>query len=253
MRILFSNLGYARGIDGSLGQHMLRFPRNFYVTKAAQQKTLSAFKALLLEHGPDLCCIVEVDSGSMHSANLNQMTPLLGPDYPFHDIADKYGENSRLGRLPLHQGKSNAFLARREFPFARLYLRHGTKRLIYRLTLPGFTLFFAHFSLKAPVRALQLAEMRRLVDETPGGAMVLGDFNTMLGFGELKPLVNDGALQILNREDEPTFLFHRKKLALDLCVCTQKLAVRTKVQILPQPFSDHAALLVEVDDTIMSS
>jgi endonuclease/exonuclease/phosphatase family metal-dependent hydrolase len=249
MRILFSNLGYARGIDGSLGHHVLRFPRNVYSSRTAQQKTLSRFKAMMLEHRPDLCCIVEIDRGSPHSSGLNQIECLTGPDYPFHDIADKYGEDSTLGRLPFHRGKSNGFLARRSLPFQRLYFKQGTKKLIYRLDLPGgTTLFFAHFSLNASVRAAQLTKMRQFADSVPGEAMILADFNIFEGFEELQPLIGDGALKVINREDEPTFRFHKRKLALDLCICSAPLATRTKTTILPQDFSDHAALLVEIND-----
>ncbi len=248
MRILFSNMGYARGIDGSLWHHMSRATRLLYVSHAAQEKVMRQLKDIIDRERPDLCCLVEIDRGSPHSGGLNQLEALLDMDYRHHDIADKYGADSMLGRMPLHEGKSNAFLARADLPFERLYFTRGVKRLIYKIGLaPGLTVLFAHFSLKAAVRARQMAEMRDLVGRIGGDVMVLADFNIMRGFGELEPLVRDGGLRVLNREDEPTFIFHRRRLALDLCLCTPGLASHCAVRVIPQPFSDHAALLVTVD------
>jgi endonuclease/exonuclease/phosphatase family metal-dependent hydrolase len=247
MRILFSNMGYARGIDGSLWHHASRAYRHLYFSPAAQHLVLGQLKALIEEGRPDLCCLVEIDRGSRFSGGLNQIEALRGPSYPFFDIADKYGDGDGRRRA-LQEGRSNAFLARAALPFERLYLRHGTKRLVYKIqAAPGLTIFFAHFSLKSAVRAAQFAEIRALVEACPGEAMVLADFNIMGGFRELVPLTGDGRLIALNKEDQPTFVFHRRKLALDLCLCTPGLAARAAVTVLPQPFSDHDALLVDTD------
>lgn len=246
-RILFSNLGYARGIDGSLWHHASRFKRNFYTGRRAQLAVLAQVRAMLDDHEPDLCCFVEIDSGSVHSHGLNQLTALR-EGFVHHDIAGKYGPAALLGRLPLHQGKSNAFIARDDVAFERLYFAAGSKKLVYRIRHPaGFTIYFAHFSLHAATRAAQLTEMRRLVDAEPGESMVLADFNIMQGFRELAPLTAGGGLHVLNQEAQPTFTFHRRRLALDLCLCTPALASRGRVTVIPQPYSDHAALLVEID------
>lgn len=246
MKVLFSNLGYAKGIDGSLRQNMLYLNRHVYSSPVVQRQVLAQFRAIMEAESPDVCCLVEIDRGSFHSAYLNQIQALMCGDYCFVDIADKYGEDSRVSALPFHQGKSNGFIARQEFAFERHYFRHGTKRLIYRLALPeGITLFFAHFSLQRRVRARQFAEMHRLVMEKEGRVIILADFNILHGFRELAPLLEDTDLRLLNRQDEPTFTFHHRRLVLDLCLCSAELAERTALRVIPQPFSDHAALLVE--------
>lgn len=248
MRILFSNLGYARGIDGSLWQHVSRFSRNFYHSIELQKQVLAQFKALVNAAEPDLCCLVEIDQGSPHSSYFNQLHALIDETYPFYDIADKYGENSALGYMPLHIGKSNAFFSKQNLPFRRLYFRYGAKRLLYHLKPhPGLHVFFAHFSLIRKVRLRQFEEVNALVKNIKEDVIILADFNVTQGFSELTPLIEGSNLRIVNKPDEHTFMFHRRELALDLCLCSKSLLSRLSLAIVDQPFSDHDALLVSID------
>ncbi len=245
-KIFFSNVGYAKGIDGTLMQHVRRFHRHVYFGVSPQQQVLGQLKSIIAAEEPDVCCFVEVDRGSFHSSYYNQMNALVDDDYCFHDIADKYGENNPLGRLPLFQGKSNAFIAKQSLDFQRLYFKRGSKRLIYRIMLPNnIALYFGHFSLQESVRALQMIELRNFIQTHDGEVIILADFNIMQGFKELRPLLDRTDLMVLNDEAEHTFKLHRRSWALDLCICTQSLADRLKLKVIPQPYSDHAALLIE--------
>ncbi len=247
-KILFSNIGYAKGIDGSLWQHIAMSGRHLYCPVPVQQQVLNQLRAIIDDKQPDLCCFVEVDSGSFHSAGLNQINALMDDTYHFHDISAKYGEDTALRNFWFHQGKSNGFIARQEFPFERLYFKNGTKRLIYKIGVAdGVTLYFAHFSLNRQTRIRQFDEVKALVGAS-GDVIILADFNIMAGFGELKPLIEDGNLRLLNDEKETTFTFHKRKRTLDLCLCSAGLAERVALKIIPQPFSDHAALLVELQN-----
>jgi endonuclease/exonuclease/phosphatase family metal-dependent hydrolase len=210
VRILFSNLGYATGISGTLRQHARKALRHAFQTKAMQQRILAKFSAILKQEDPDLCCLVELDQGSIHTAYFNQITALVCAEYPVFDIADKYGPNSRASQMLFHRGKSNGFLAKKPQVYERLYFEHGTKRLIYKITLSAtVTLFFAHFSLQRQVRARQFLEMRRMAEETSGDVLMFGDFNALTGLGELAPLLDGDFLHLLNPHDKPTFRFHR--------------------------------------------
>ena len=246
-KILFSNIGYAKGIDGSLRQHVNLFGRHFYCAVPVQEQVLRQVKTIIDAERPDLCCFVEIDYGSIHAAGLNQIDILKDADYCFHDITGKYGQGSLLSRMPLHMGKGNGFLARREIPFERLYFTQGAKRLVYRMQLDaGLSVFFSHFSLSKKVRARQLEEMGEFIRREKGEVALLADFNILDGFSELAPILKACRLNVLNKEEEHTFTFHSRKLALDLCLCTDGLRDRAKLKIVPQPFSDHAALLLEL-------
>lgn len=247
IRILFSNLGYARGINGALKHHLLYAHRNFYCTATAQNKVLQQLKALLTHENPDLCCFVEIDQGSFSSGGLNQLTTLVNQQYAHAHIANKYSPSSRLSTFFLTKGKSNAYLSKQNYPHQLLYFSHGYKRLIYRIQVePRLTLFFAHFSLNKLVRAQQLRDMKILMRAETEEVILFGDFNILTGFSELDVLLQDTPYVLLNRPDQPTFTFHRKRLVLDLCICSPGIASRAALKIIPQPYSDHAALLLEL-------
>ncbi|MBY0407869.1 MAG: endonuclease/exonuclease/phosphatase family protein [Rickettsiales bacterium] len=240
------NLGYLRGINGSLVHHIAFAHRYFYCTAGAQAKAVQQLKAIIEREVPDVCCFVEIDQGSGHSAHVNQLEHVVNEHYRYFDIDNKYGADSPLRKFSLTRGKSNAFISRRELPFERLHFTHGTKRLIYKLQLEGeLTLFFSHFSLNRKVRHMQLMQIRQLIRDTPGEVIFLGDFNILDGFVELAPLLQD-ELVLMNREDSPTFTFHKSSKVLDICLATPGVAKHIDLRIIPQPYSDHAALLVEI-------
>lgn len=244
-----SNLGYLRGINGRLFEHFRYLHRHIHCSADVQKRALKQLKHLIDAEDPDICCLVEIDQGSADSAHFNQLEGLASEAYPFSDIENKYGRTSMRRYLPRSKGKSNAFMAKQDLPHEKLFFTHGTKRLIYKIGLPsGITLFFTHFSLKHVVRARQFREVRQLLAETPGDSIFLGDFNIFRGFQELAPLLQGNNLHLLNREGDHTFTFHRFQKTLDLCLCTQSLVPRVNLRIIPQPFSDHAALLVEVKE-----
>lgn len=246
-KILLSNLGYMRGCNGSLAQHVMYAHRHFFCSIATQQKALQQLIAILEQEDPDICCFVEIDKGSSGSANFNQLEALVNEKYHFSDIENKYGQQSLLRTLPFSRGKSNAFLAKRVFAYEKIYFTHGTKRLIYKVIVDKHTtLFFAHYSLKKQVRAQQLRQTRELLQAAGGDVILLGDFNILSGFHELAPLLHENNLRLLNDENRPTFTFHRFQKAIDLCICSERIADRLRLNIIPQPYSDHAALLLEV-------
>jgi endonuclease/exonuclease/phosphatase family metal-dependent hydrolase len=254
MRILFSNLGYATGINGTLRQHAGKVLRHAFQTRAMQHKILAQFNTIIEATNPDLCCLVELDQGSIHSGYLNQMKALISAQYPVFDIADKYGPQSHLSSMLFHRGKSNGFLAKNPHSFEHLYFEHGTKRLIYKIQLrPDLTLFFAYFSLTRKIRAKQFVEMKRLVEATGGTVLVFGDFNTLTGLVELKPLVENSFLTLLNSPDSPTFRFHRWHHTLDLCLVSPSIAPICRLDVIAQPFSDHEALLLEISPPVPTS
>jgi endonuclease/exonuclease/phosphatase family metal-dependent hydrolase len=242
-----SNLGYLRGIDGSLAHHLRFAHRHIYCSVGTQKRALKQLSNRLDKEDPDICCFVEIEKGSGGLSNFNQLAALTNERYSFYDIENKYGQTSWLRSLPFSRGKSNGFLAKHTLQYEKLYFTHGTKRLMYKITLPNhITLFFAHFSLKKNIRESQLLQVRQLMRDTSGESIFLGDFNILSGFQELVPLLHHSNLRLLNEESTPTFTLHRIRKALDLCICTESLVPRIDLKIIAQPYSDHAALLVEI-------
>jgi endonuclease/exonuclease/phosphatase family metal-dependent hydrolase len=247
-KILMSNIGYARGINGCLSQHIRYAGRYLYCSRKTQHDSLCALKKIIDKEKPDLGCLIEIDKGSYHLAYVNQLHAVIDDHYRYYDIQNKYGNESGLRYMPGSEGKCNAFFSNQELAFERIYFTHGTKRLIYKVNISSsITLFFTHFSLKRRVREKQFKELGELVKNTVGEVIIMGDFNIFKGFNELTPLLRETGLKLLSKEHEHTFTFHRNKLALDLCLCSENISDKAELKIIDQPFSDHAALLLRLD------
>lgn len=243
-KILFSNIGYARGIDGSLVQHIRSIGRNLYCPVPVQQQVIGQIKNLMTEEAPDLCCFVEVEAGRHY----HHIHALSDETYAYSDLTGKYGETSLYSRLPFHTRKGNGLISNHPLVYEKLYLRHGIKKLVYRVTLPnGMTVLFAHLSLLPRTRALQINELRGMMDGIGGDVLLMADFNILSGLRELNPLLHDGVFSLMNDENTHTFSFHRHKLTLDLAICSAGLRDKMDLRVIPQPYSDHAALLARLN------
>src|SRR4051812_41025009 len=130
--ILMSNLGYLRGINGLLSQHIKYAPRHIYCSPEVQQQSIRQVAELIAREDPDICCFVEIDKGSADMGYLNQLEALVTEKYPYYDIENKYGLTSKLRHFPLTKGKSNGFLSKKQLPHEKIYFTAGTKRLIYK-------------------------------------------------------------------------------------------------------------------------
>lgn len=247
MNILFSNLGYAKGINGCIDQHVKYVHRHFYCPADTQVKVLSQVNELIVKEDPDICCFVEIDKGSFPDGKFSQLKTLLNEKYCYFDIENKYGEGSWLRKFPVTKGKSNAFIAKHDFPHEKIYFSHGTKKLIYKVKLKDdLTLFFAHFSLGLKTRQQQLLQVKEILSKETGDIIFLGDFNILTGVEEIEPLMKENNLILLNDRSHTTFTFHKRSLMLDLCICSKNIASNMSMKVIPQPYSDHAALLVNL-------
>jgi endonuclease/exonuclease/phosphatase family metal-dependent hydrolase len=245
--ILMSNLGYARGLSGSLADHVRHAHRHFYCHPRVQEDSLRQLNNIIAREDPDICCLVEIDKGSFTSAGFNQLQRLVNEKYSFFDIENKYAPHSRLRSFFITKGKSNAFVSKQPLSFEKIYFTHGIKRLVYKIQIhKDLTLFFAHFSLNKSVRAKQILEAEHFINQTKGEVIFMGDFNILTGMKEITPLLNHGRHILLNREDSPTFTFHTHQMLLDLCFCSKGMAANADLKIIPQPFSDHAALVLKI-------
>lgn len=246
-KILLSNLGYLRDVDGTAASHLAKSWRHVYCPLSVQYRSLAALRTIISEHNPDLICLLEIDTGSLTSGGLNQFA-LLSHDYPCHDVASKYDANSYLQRWSVTKGKSSAFLAKACHAFERIYFTSGTKRLVYRVEVSdSLAVFFTHLSLKEAVRRQQLRELKVLIEREARDVVVLGDFNILAGLGELDELTDGGRIRLMNDPTASTFQLFKKRYLLDVCLMSQNIGKNARVSVIPQSFSDHDAILAVVE------
>jgi endonuclease/exonuclease/phosphatase family metal-dependent hydrolase len=248
VRILMSNIAYARGMSGSLFDQVMRAYRHVHCRTQVQQNVVDQIRCLVDAEKPDVCGFVEIDRGRASGKAFNQLHAILDGKYPVWDIANKYFRGNRSHAIPFLGRNCNAFCAKREVPFERVYLPAGMKRLAYKITLaPRLTLFFTHLALRKKTRTRQMEGIRALVDATPGEHVVMGDFNIFSGLDELKPLVDGSSLVLLNDPYAATHRFHKRHRVLDLCLVSEPLRERAELKVIPQGYSDHAALMLRLD------
>lgn len=246
-RIVYANLGYSRDIDGSIGHHVRRAHHHIYTPRDAQLRSLNFVKEALRELKPDLSCFVEIDRGSLTNGFFDQLPVLREDHHTMVQIDSKYARERKFRRFSISRGKSNAFLASTPLEFRARYLDFGKKRLVYDIDLAGIRVLVAHCSLLHRVRERQFEQLAEWTRERDGPTVVVGDLNIFRGGHELRPLLADKRFRHLNEAHGPTFRFGPYRANLDTCLVSGEIAERARLQMVPQPFSDHDMLCIDVD------
>jgi len=244
-RILLFNMGYGAGVDGSIQDYIRYGYRFLYTPKEVQKKVLGKIKKIISANKPNLCCLIEIDKGSLTTGYQNQLKMIEDKAFPHSDIENKYSKKGTLSMLPFFSGKSNCFLSREKLRYKKHYFKHGTKKLIYELYLPkGITLFFTHFSLLKKTRKKQFVEMKALI-KNKKKVIVCGDFNIFDGYEELNHFVENTNLKII--KTSKTFPSYSPKYTLDLFICSKTIK-NIKCRVLKHAkMSDHLPILAELN------
>lgn len=235
-KILLSNVGYCTGLNGSYLNYILRCHRYFYRPQKAEKQVLKTLKKIIDQEHPDLCCLIEIED--VHAKALKNST------YQYVEFDNKYGQKSLLRKLPIFSKKGNGYLAKENYSCEKHFFKNGTKKIIYEIKLDSkISVFMAHFSLNAKTRAKQFKEMKQLVKDTPD-VIICGDFNIFGGFRELKPLLEDKRLRIVNTKNDKTFPAHCPKKVLDIFIVSKNIKVN-RFNVLQDQFSDHLPVILE--------
>ncbi len=237
LRILLYNVGYATALDGSMRNYVLKSYRYLYTPRRIIRKVRQALYTMLTSEQPDICCFVEVH-------RKKAFVPRK-PDYQGFHMANKYGNRSMLRKLPFFRDNCNGFVAREDLNFDRLYLKSGTKKLVYRIDLQNdIKLFLVHFSLNRRTRAKQCQELSEMLRGYKK-VVVCGDFNVFKGTGELETLAECSRLQIVNA-NALTFPAVNPRRSLDLFLCSEDLGKVSARVLNDVQVSDHLPVMLEV-------
>ncbi|MEK7672898.1 MAG: endonuclease/exonuclease/phosphatase family protein [Patescibacteria group bacterium] len=237
MKILLLNAQYGLGMNGSWREYFRYFNRFFYCPKKVHHENSRKVRNLILREKPDLVMLMEVNDG--------MVSRLMTANQAFVSVDNKYALNGMWSKMPMFRKNSNAFIALKQTDFKKHYFKKGMKRLVYELSCEQeLSLFSAHFSIFKKTRAKQLVELQVLIKEKKN-VILCGDFNIFKGYDELKLLLADSKLQLLNKEEHKTFPTFKPKKALDLFMCSTDMKVKS-FRVLKDRVSDHLPVMLEI-------
>ena len=247
MRLLLYNIRYGVGAGASM--HM-PLPGAGYIL--GNQSVLPDITEFIKSSDPDIVGLIEVDTGSMRSRNVNQAESIAAELGMNSSYETKYGARSLNKVVPILRKQGNAFLAApRVHGETFHYFDTGIKRLIIELEMDEFAVFLVHLSLKYRHRHLQLRKLYDLIQVTEKPVIVAGDFNTFWGENEIYLFMRAAGLKSANVKSLPSYPSRSPRKELDFILYQDGINV-TNFEIPQVRHSDHLPLICdfEVDTSV---
>jgi endonuclease/exonuclease/phosphatase family metal-dependent hydrolase len=242
MRLLLYNIRYAVG--GGARMHM-PLPGAGYVL--GNKTVLPDITRFIKSVDPDIVGLIEVDTGSIRSRNINQAEKIAADLGMNTSYETKYGENSLNKILPIVRKQGNAFMAAARVHGETFhYFDTGIKRLIIELEMEEFAVFLVHLSLKYRHRHLQLRHLHDLILETEKPVIVAGDFNTFWGENEIYLFMRAAGLRSANTNSIPSYPSRSPRKELDFILYQDGIEV-TGFDVPLVRFSDHLPLVCDFE------
>ena len=242
MRLLLYNIRYAVG--GGASMHV-PIPGAGYVL--GNQAVLPEITQFIKSIDPDVVGLIEVDTGSIRSRNVNQAESIAADLGMNTSYETKYGERSINQMLPIVRKQGNAFMAAPRVHGERFhYFDTGIKRLIIELEMDDFAIFLVHLSLKYRHRHLQLRRLYDLIEETEKPVIVAGDFNTFWGENEIYLFMKAAGLTSANVDSVPTYPSRAPRKELDFILYQDGINV-TNFEVPDVRHSDHLPLVCDFE------
>lgn len=242
MRLLFYNIRYGLGLGVDLHWPL---PGMGYLlgNRANLPRIIDFIKA----QDPDIVGLVEVDTGSIRTGNVNQAEAIARALGHYSVYQCKYGVNSLNQKLPIVRKQGNAFLSAPRVRGERFhYFQKGIKRLIIELELDDFSVFLVHLSLKYRHRHAQLQYLHDLVVASQKPVIIAGDFNTFWGEHEIYLFMKAAHLRSANTGGLPSYPSPSPRMELDFVLYGPGIHV-TSFSIPRVKFSDHLPLICDFE------
>jgi len=242
MRLLLYNIRYAVGGGAST---RMSIPGAGYVL--GNQAVLPEISRFIKSVDPDVVGLIEVDTGSIRSRNVNQAESIAAHLGMNTSYETKYGEKSFNQMLPIVRKQGNAFMAAPRVHGERFhYFDTGIKRLIIELEMDDYAIFLVHLSLKYRHRHLQLRRLYDLIEATEKPVVVAGDFNTFWGENEIYLFMKAAGLRSANKDSLPTYPSRAPRKELDFILYQDGINV-TNFEIPDVRLSDHLPLVCDFE------
>jgi len=240
MRFILYNIRYATGTGATFH---LPVPGAGYLR--SNKRVLKGITQFIKAQDPDIVGLIEVDTGSVRSALINQ-AQFIGDSLGHYSLYQcKYGVSSINQLMPIVRKQSNAFLAAPRVANERFhYFETGIKRLIIELELEHCAIFLVHLSIKFRHRHDQLRHLYTLVKQCTKPVIVAGDFNTFWGDHEIYLFCEAAGLLSANPGGKPTYPSSSPRRELDFILHSKQIEI-THFEIPPVLFSDHLPLICD--------
>jgi len=242
MRFLVYNVAYGTGGPNGSSHRVLTSHRYIKTHDRHFDKIIKFIK----ESNVDIIGLVEIDTGSYRTDQMNQVKKIAKHLNHFHICDTKYGENSFLRKIPYLRSQSNAILTALENGDSKFhYMPRGMKKLVIESKINNICFFLVHLALTKKVRQIQLRYLEKLIPKDQH-VIVAGDFNTMQGSGELDRLMRKCGLRNANSKNHATYPAWDAQKELDYILCSQKIEING-FEVSKVKFSDHHPLIMEFE------
>lgn len=240
MRFLVYNIAYGTG--GPKGGSHRVFTSHRYIK--THDRHFDQIIKFIEESGADVVGLVEIDTGSHRTEQMNQVKKIASHLNHFHICDTKYGQNSLLRKIPYLRNQSNAILTALHNGNAKFhFMPRGMKKLVIETTINNVTFFLVHLALTKKVRQIQLNYLEKLIPKDKH-VIIAGDFNTMRGSSELTSFMEKCGLSSANLKNHPTYPAWSPQKELDYILYSEKIEIKD-FQVPKVKYSDHYPLLVE--------
>ncbi len=219
LRLLIYNIRYATGTGPAFH---LPLPGAGYLRSS--RRVLDDITQFIRSEDPDLVGLIEVDTGSVRSALVNQAEYIAQHLGHYTVYECKYGAASINNQLPIVRKQGNAILAAPRVTGERFhYFPTGIKRLIIEMELDDVCIFLVHLSLKYRHRQEQLRHLHDLVLAAQKPVVVAGDFNTFSGTNELYLFMRATGLRSANLKGLASFPARIPRFELDFVLVSREI------------------------------
>lgn len=242
MRLLLYNIAYGTGCPDSLGESIVTAHR-YFITP---ERHLDDIISFIGSAHADIVGLVEVDTGSFRTDFTNQAEKVASKLQHYHHCDVKYGIDSIGRHIPILRRQANAILTKKKFsPHSFHFFPIGFKKLIIKLDFNGVHIFLVHLALRKKARLKQLEYLAEMLPKNEP-LILAGDFNTLSGSDELKPLMQTLSLRNANIENVPTFPSWKPRKQLDYILCSKHIRM-LGLSVPSVRYSDHLPLILDFD------
>lgn len=238
VRVMIFNVGYLTGITGRKSEYFFGTVRVVSPKLFSKKRYIEKLTDIVEQTKPDILFLAEV-------RNESYMTSLKNLFAESH-IDSKYGPKSMLNRLPFFHGNCNGVFLRSTLPAKKLFLKSGTKKLVYQVDIAeNRSILFAHFALGSKTRKKQFVEVAKI---TTGKEVIIGgDFNIFQGTKELQELLTESDLYLVNNATDATFPSYKPTHLLDLFLASSTVKA-TRIDVVQDVLlSDHLPVVVDFE------